>query len=766
MQHNHNVSFRRLLSLLLLLYLNMSLPVRAAAVSGADLFVVDCTNQTFTLRFRTNKAPQAVKTNNIRKESSPAVAVAWSVFWQAPQPSLPAIKEYQALGAISGTCPVVGRYIVPITVIFDENTQESLEIYVVRPAEPTLDLPPSITLRTELWPSSGLPYVPSIWLRETSGAGPVEGISTSGGQLKNAGGELVDTMLNPDLSPNIEAGQGVALKLRLSNEVPVGTYTTRLLLHSPALKQAQPIDVTLKVIVLPLYLFLTIAVGVVAGWYVNVRFAAKSALDTTRIDAYRVASALGRRAVSHKDPAVQQRFIALVAALESEIRDARNSQEVQASLTKSANDGDAIDQEALKAADTLRLALAGAEETLAPDHLMLDKMMRQMLDSLTKELGAIDNAAAAGDVTDAQRRLDEFQSSLLPSISAALLPWLEHLHGELCELGQWSAPAQALELERTRILVLVENAYRSSGRQLVSECNTIATALRSLMVFAGPRSIAEAFRSAAVSLQATRPQVALTLSALATDLLGQAVSGAEPMDILRRLIAARRDAETQLQLEKPNDLGLIHCLEIGDLPGAVALIIPPAAVPAAAPVPSPAPIARVAMALTAPLDLSSTRPRILVPPLILLNRPSEVTLDSPGVHSMTGVAWTCDPAANADIKMNMSDDKSATITPSQAGFLTVSAKLGIGTFKAQTYAGSMTQTADYIRLVKESIRGTYGIWVLTAVLTSFTGYFIFANTWMGSWGDFFSAFVWGFFGQFSLDRIREAMKTATSRTLP
>ncbi|GAA0750352.1 hypothetical protein LRH25_20275 [Ideonella azotifigens] len=758
---------KALLFLSLLLCAKLSPAGQVATVSGTELFVVDCTNQALTLRFRVaGKVPQAVRTNNIRKEAGSATAVAWSITWQVPQPSMPAITEYQVMGAVSGTCPAAGRFVVPLTVVFADGTQDNLDIRVVRAAEPVLDLPASVVLRTDLPVAGGLPYVPSIRLRETSGAAAIEGLSVSGGQLKNAAGELVDTVLNPALSSSIVvAGQGTDLKLRVSSEPSVGTYTTRLTVHSPALKQSQAIDVTFKVAFLPVYLFITILVGVVIGWVVNVRLAGRAALDTARLEAYRAAGALGRRAAQQKDPTVQQRFIALVAALESDIRDARTPAEVQAALTKSAGGADAIELEAGKAAEALRLALLQVHEQLAPGHVAPDAMVREKLEALAGQLVDIDAAAAAGDVIDAQRRLDAFRSTLAPSLAAALQPWLLDLYESLHELGEWSAPAQALEQERGRILTLVTAAYQATAGQFVSECDKVAIAVRTLTAFTAPRAIAEAFRAAAVALQAAKPAVALALSALAAEVLRQTASDAEPLNTLQRLTAVRRDVEARMQLEMPGDAGLRHCLETGNFPGAAAVIAPPAAMPPAAPGPLPTPIAR-----TTPPALPAAAPpklicRILVPALLPLDRMTTVKLDWPGGAPPRPVVWKCDGAAKASIANENSNG--AEITPSQAGFLTIMADLGGGdVVTAQTYAGNLMQTPDLVKLAKESAKVNWSIWFFTAALTSLTGYLIFVNAWMGSGADFFAAFVWGFFGQFSLDRIRDTVKTTTARTLP
>ena len=748
------------------------------AISGTESFVVaDCANPTLALRFSADKAPLAVKTNNIANETSPKTLVAWSIAWQVPQPSIPSINEYQATGTVSGPCPAPGRYAIPISVVLDPSgTPEKLNIHLSRAAEPTLDAPTTVTLRTELPVIVGfpyifdvmVPYVPSIRLREISSAATIETISASGGQLRNSAGEFIDTMLNPDPNPlSVNAGQGGDLKLRVSNTPPVGAYTTRLILHSPALKQNQTIDVTLKVAVLSIYLFITVVVGVVVGWLVNVWLAGRATLDTARLEAFRAAAALGKRATLQKDPAVQQRFISLVASLETAIRDAKTPQELQAELAKSGTDAATIEQEAGKSTDALRLALARVREVLEPGRIAPDSMVAQGIAPLAGELSEINAAAASGDVVDAQRRLDEFESSLLPSITTALQPWLALVSGKLDDLGEWSAPAQALELERQSVVVLIKTAYPAPAEQLVQQCNKIAVALRMLAVFTGPHEIAQALRSATAILSAAKPTLAQALSTLASELPAQAASNISPLDIMDKLATARRAAEMQMQLEKPGDPTLTGRLHAGDFPGAASLIAPPAApapVTAAAPALLPAPISRPATALPA-AGGGAFKARLLIPALIPLDPSSPVTLDWGGGKPAASVTWSCNPSDHA--KMRNGSTTGAIIEPIVAGFLTVSATNAAGPIaEAKTYVGDMTQTYDFTRLVKESGRYNNVIWAVTAVLTSFTGYLIFANAWIGSPADFFSAFVWGFFGQFSLDRIRETVKTTMARTLP
>ena len=55
---------------------------------------------------------------------------------------------------------------------------------------------------------------------------------------------------------------------------------------------------------------------------------------------------------------------------------------------------------------------------------------------------------------------------------------------------------------------------------------------------------------------------------------------------------------------------------------------------------------------------------------------------------------------------------------------------------------------------------------LGAVLTVFFGYEIFIAGWYGTFADFFAAFLWGFFGQFGLERLRDLAKPVTAKALP
>ena len=91
---------------------------------------------------------------------------------------------------------------------------------------------------------------------------------------------------------------------------------------------------------------------------------------------------------------------------------------------------------------------------------------------------------------------------------------------------------------------------------------------------------------------------------------------------------------------------------------------------------------------------------------------------------------------------------------------------GQDTVTALTFIGDVMQSPDYVALQQRARRLNGLIWTVTALITVGFGYETFVTNWFGSLSDFMSAFLWGFFGQFGLDRIRDLAKPAIGKTVP
>ena len=81
----------------------------------------------------------------------------------------------------------------------------------------------------------------------------------------------------------------------------------------------------------------------------------------------------------------------------------------------------------------------------------------------------------------------------------------------------------------------------------------------------------------------------------------------------------------------------------------------------------------------------------------------------------------------------------------------------------RTYIGEPVDSPDYRQTAAETQRVNNATAAVAAVVTVFFGYEIFIAGWFGTFADFFSAFLWGFFGQFGLERMRDLAKPMTSK---
>ena len=226
-----------------------------ALLSGQTSFsFTDCSNAGILLRFTADPAPLSLRTGDIVLIQSavgvPGTPVDWTILWEAPTLSDPAIHEYQSIGSVKNGCPPPGSYKVPLTLYQpagDQVSKTPFEIAVERTVEPVLDLPATAALTLEIWPlgAGRMGALPGLSLGELSGGADLGEVFATSASLKNAAGDLTDIRLEPAGPVTLAAGKSVTLDLLLSRTPDPGTYTARLPLHAFAAKQSQAVDITL-----------------------------------------------------------------------------------------------------------------------------------------------------------------------------------------------------------------------------------------------------------------------------------------------------------------------------------------------------------------------------------------------------------------------------------------------------------------------------------------------------------------------------------------
>ncbi len=778
-------------------------PTQASGtISGRSAFVVfDCSKDVVTLLFRSAHAPVAVRTRDVTPEvgaaptlaTTPVPTPAWTLVWTKPVATEPAINEYQSVGSLGNGCPLPGRFRVGVDLIAGVagETNERLEFGLERAADPSLYVPTQVSLNlvtNPLAPGAAL-LSPTVLLKEESYSSPLGAVSVSPGELKNASGDLVGIQIQPARATPIEvpSGRSAELTLALSATPSPGVYTSRVSLHSPELRQTVNMDVTLKVRVASVFLLLILVGGVALGWGVNVVLAGRAKLDAALLEALRAADGLVKRAQAQQDPAVQQRILRVAAGLEAALGQAQTVENVQDLVKTAQGQVSAIEAQAATDAKNLAEALATARAVFTDKGAPLDPLVEDLLRGVRGDLARVEAVAGSGGTEEAARELAAFNLHLPRAAMQVLDPWLAAVNGALGEFGPWALADAKLAQARDALKASVGSAYpRTDPALLVAESDHVAVQLRAWMDLDARFAIARAFRTAAVPLRdADLADLAASLSKRADDV--SSLTTGDPLAGLNALVKQCEDVAALLRAAVPPSPELDTWLLTGDFTAAALYVVNtlrpskgpveagqagPAAL-AAATTRAPMGLARALMeplpyraTALAPPPIPAVLPRILVAPDLVAGNAARVALAwADAVPSGVEVHWSCTPAQAADIARG--DPAGTELKPIRPGSLRVSALInGQDTVTALTFIGDVMQSPDYVALQQRARRLNGLIWTVTALITVGFGYETFVTNWFGSLSDFMSAFLWGFFGQFGLDRIRDLAKPAIGKTVP
>jgi hypothetical protein len=368
-------------------------------------------------------------------------------------------------------------------------------------------------------------------------------------------------------------------------------------------------------------------------------------------------------------------------------------------------------------------------------------------------------------------------------VLGALRAWLSSAKSSLDEFGVWGAASQEPEQSRGALLQTITATYAAVDPALmIQQSDAIAARLRGWTALMLPRDVTHVFQAASAALRAGgRPDLAAEVAACANEV--SALQGDDPRVLLNSTAAVRRRVEAALRAAAPQNESLEARLAEGDFVAAAAVLARPAApaadlggrsggAPAAMAYLAPDRLPRASAALAASAILPAPL-RLRLPANLVVGEAAPLSIDwSDAAPPGLAITWECHPPGAADVPQGDSSPAvptltpTLTLTPKLPGFLTVVANIaGWGAISASSYVGSVLQSPDFKALERREHRVKLVIWCATAVLTTGVGFEIFAGPWLGTPSDFVSAFLWGFFGQFGLDRVRDLAKPVTAKAM-
>lgn len=728
---------------------------------GRDVFsVTDCT-QPIPLRFIMEGKPSAIRSGGIapRPAASPP---GWTVEWDKPAATDAAVNEYASAGHIKEGCPTPGLYGVPLTIYGEDHGTALLSLSLIRVAEPVLDIPATATLAAEwLW---GTPAPATLFLRETIPGAPDTRVSVIGGELKTAAGE--PTGLALEAAPPaivVKPGESAQVSLKPTQTPAPGAYTAKLALSGPAVKPGTTVEIIYKMRVATYYLLGVLALGVVLGLVVNVYLAARAALDAALVTGLRAMQSLTRRATPQRDPAVQQRLLAVATLLQSNLEESTKPDEIAARVAEAEAQAKEIENKAVEASAGLQQALIAARALFRPSGALCDAALARRLADPIGDLDLLQRTADAGDVEQTTARLQDYNRDLPGRILPSVQGFLADARADLRALGPLP-PDRDLAQTRDDLSKRIEDAYGGQDLGLIMKAaDDVARGIRAWIDLELPAAMAALWRQSARILTAS-PALAQRLTAAADDAEQLQRPARDPLERVAALGLLVKAVSAALADAAPDDAALFDALSQGDYLAAARSL---AGLPAPAQLEPQAAVQDIEPGSGGALVLApaSPVPVLRVKPLLPLAQDSMVVLRWIGIApGPERVNWVCQPADAAAVQPGPAG---ATIRPSKAGFLTIFLELDkVRVGEVRTYAGDVSEQAIYTIAAREGRFARTAITVATALLTAFAGYEIFVPTWFGTVGDFSAAFLWGFFGQFGLDRVRELAKPLLSRALP
>ncbi|WP_331123982.1 hypothetical protein [Longimicrobium sp.] len=340
-----------------------------------------------------------------------------------------------------------GPYLLTVRATARGQTPIVLQMGLVRPAAVLAAGP--LKLQRVRWPGSST-VAGTLQVRETGGLSRADSLRLQGPTLLSPAGGAVNGSLELEAAvPELPAGGNAAVGYRLEGELPLGKSTGTLRIHSP--QSAAPLEIPVEVVTRNslLWLFLSIMVGLIAGWWLRVRAVERIELNRARLPAYD-----------------------LVERMQAEV-----NRTMDADFVRAAQPPLDTLQAALKGSDlsALRSAVTGAETALQQAHAGLavrlgaaqtavDELARLMSGgwtlpmALAEPLSKMDLAAARAslDVRDAGGALVATRAQrtqLLQALRPPIRAWAGDQHRWLGALASLRLPLPAAVAEPLRTMV-------------------------------------------------------------------------------------------------------------------------------------------------------------------------------------------------------------------------------------------------------------------------------------------------------------------------
>jgi hypothetical protein len=378
-------------------------------------------------------------------------------------------------------------YIAKVLLIRDGDpsvTPQALDLKFTRAAA-TVTAAPLRLENTRYFPllQSGKLSPNSMKVLETSGRATLTNVQIQiKDYLTGADGFAAPAQLNTQTIDRIKAGTDGSTSLVLAGHVPLGSTKGTLVVRARQL--AQPAEVSIEIVThtLRFWLFLTIVLSIIAGYFFRTAPDKRLAEDQSRLAAEQQFGQINQLLGNAVDPDIRSQLQTILDTLRTAI-DAKPfvATTLAAAVKKAADDTDVVMKAAESTRATLRTRIADLRGKLdSPDGQ--PPIIAQAVSGLIARLEAQDRALKSGAVTSVQAELDQINHELTEGlIPDAITQWAQQTHTALDQMGQW----QALEFEADRKSVFDDTASANIPSMDLAKTRLLARKLRILVIGAG-----------------------------------------------------------------------------------------------------------------------------------------------------------------------------------------------------------------------------------------------------------------------------------------
>ncbi|HVR39278.1 MAG TPA: hypothetical protein VMU84_09295 [Thermoanaerobaculia bacterium] len=389
-------------------------------------------------------------------------------------------------------------------------------------------------------------WYPKRWpLHEVSGAQSVTPTASSWiASFSGTDQKALGAKLKFELPASIAPGRQADVVLTKTSSFPLGTSNGKLTISAPQL--AKPFEQAIEVVtrVSRIWLFITIVISILLGHYTRIT------LEKRRLRAAAIAAA-GEQLKE------LNRLIRITVDDDFRIKYESEARALETAVTNSQSDLAAATTAAKGAAASISARIADAQKNSSARIVELKTAignpaaqsgpLRAKTAAIVRLLDDAQKNLAAGQISEADRALEELSQSLPEDLNNARLEWMTFVRGVVVDVGAWPdlvKGAQKLGAVQTAAAAVPKVTSATDEGAMLAAAASVTRDLREALLVdfvSGARDIAANLQKELDPLRAVG-DIGARLDALtvSTDAVDRAI--AEDIDVLAKAVGALRAA--------------------------------------------------------------------------------------------------------------------------------------------------------------------------------------------------------------------------------